>query len=317
VGQATTAVGRNTWISGRSDLGWDDSVGMGLRYVGGRSLTSDLLILWNTGVAVIRGWQAPPPSCSRRSCCWLAAGEATRRRRPRDSTRTARESSSATWSVWGARRSPAAYGDEVRLLFVCTGNLCRSPVAERLAVAWAGEALGPGARKLQIMSAGVRATAGQPMDERSALALLELGGDPVDFRSQPLTTVLARDADLILTMTRDHRRLVLEQAPLGLRRTFALLEATALLRRLDRRGLPDLPLPERARELGLRLDRGRALRMSTKLDDIPDPIGRRSSVHQQVAAQIASAFQPLAAVLFNVPESRLAGQAPPPRSVTA
>ena len=205
----------------------------------------------------------------------------------------------------------------MKLLFVCTGNVCRSPVAERLAVMWTRQRLGSRATELQIHSAGVRARPGEPMDERSAVALLRLGGDPSGFRSRPLTTLMAREADLVITMTRQHRRLVLEQAPQGLRRTFTLLEASALLRHVDPSGLVGLPLPDRARELGLCLDSARALRTSSPTDDVLDPIGHRRPVHQQVADQIAAALGPLVAVLFDLPEPRLAGPTDPHRSITA
>ncbi|WP_175479732.1 hypothetical protein [Geodermatophilus siccatus] len=68
----------------------------------------------------------------------------------------------------------------MRILFVCTGNVCRSPVAERLATAWTREKLlhSPEADIVQIDSAGMGATSGQPIDRHSAAALVDLGGDP-------------------------------------------------------------------------------------------------------------------------------------------
>ena len=115
----------------------------------------------------------------------------------------------------------------MRIFFVCTGNVCRSPVAERLATAWAREKLAqsPEADVVQIESAGLSAVANQPIDPHTATALVGLGGDPAGFRSREFTPELAADADLVLTMTRDQRRTVLEAAPRGLRRTFTLTEA--------------------------------------------------------------------------------------------
>ncbi len=144
----------------------------------------------------------------------------------------------------------------MHILFVCTGNVCRSAVAERLAMAWAREKLehSPEADAVRIDSAGLGAITGQPIDPHSAAALVALVGDPAGFRSREFTPELAADADLVLTMTRDQRRTVLEASPRGLRRTFTLTEAADLLQRADLTGLSLLPLTARARELGRRLD---------------------------------------------------------------
>ncbi|MGY1735350.1 arsenate reductase/protein-tyrosine-phosphatase family protein [Geodermatophilus sp. SYSU D00684] len=188
----------------------------------------------------------------------------------------------------------------MRLLFVCSGNLCRSPVAERLATSWARQSLadGPELDGLEICSAGTSATPGQSMDPASARALRRLGGDPEGFRSRRLDPELAVSADLVLTMTRSQRREVLHVSPRGLRTTFTLLEAAALLARVDQAGLGAMPLTPRTRELAHRLDAARAHRPGSASDDVPDPIGRRAAVHEQVADSIAAALRPLAQVLF-------------------
>jgi len=189
----------------------------------------------------------------------------------------------------------------VRILFVCTGNLCRSPVAERLAAAWARRALtgSPESHGIELVSAGTRAVAGRPMVAASAAALRRLGGDPEGFRSRALTAELAASADLVITMTRQHRREALRLAPRGLRRTFTVTEAADLLTRADLRGLRTMPLDLRVRELGRRLDAARAHRAATDGDDVPDPIGRRAAVHSATADTIAGALRPLADLVFS------------------
>ena len=186
----------------------------------------------------------------------------------------------------------------MRLLFVCTGNVCRSPVAEGLAVAWLARASAAGAADVVVRSAGTNAPVGEPMDRRSAAALTRLGGDPTGLRATALTDRLADEADLVLTMTRRHRRAVLELAPRGLRRTFTLLEAAGLLRSVEVRDLAGMPLGVRARELGLRLDAARAHHRSTEADDIEDPIGRRAAVHDEVADAIGRALEPVLSALL-------------------
>ena len=192
-------------------------------------------------------------------------------------------------------------------MFVCTGNLCRSPVAERLATSWAQDALAhsPEGADVHVASAGLAAAVGRPMDPGTAAALVELGADPAGFRSRPFTAGLAEAADLVLTMTREQRRAVLEAAPRGLRRTFTLAEAADLLQRADLSGLAFLPLTQRARALGQRLDAARSDRLSGDGDDIADPIGQDAAVHREVADRVATALRPLADVLFTSVRSNL------------
>src|SRR5260370_26018200 len=78
------------------------------------------------------------------------------------------------------------------ILFVCTGNMCRSPLAERLAGRWlTGSAAGVG-----VSSAGTHAGAGAAMHPDSAAALRRLRRDPRGLLSRPLTPPLAAGADL-------------------------------------------------------------------------------------------------------------------------
>jgi protein-tyrosine phosphatase len=189
----------------------------------------------------------------------------------------------------------------MRLLFVCTGNVCRSPLAAQLAHAWATASLNGDATQIHISSAGLSAPVDRPMDPYSAAALSRLGGDPTGTRARAFTAAMAQDADLVLTMTRRQRSQVLQLFPRGLRRTFTLLEAADLVSLADLAGFEHVPLPDRARELAERLHAARTQRTAPGVDDIEDPIGRAASVHNRVAEQIAGAMRPLAGVLWPVP----------------
>lgn len=165
------------------------------------------------------------------------------------------------------------------VLVVCLGNLCRSPLAERLLTVRLADT--PGVR---VTSAGVRAVVGAPMDASAALQLSRLGGDPAGFVARQLTADLVKDADLVLTATRRLRSQVVELAPAALRRTFTLRELAALL---DERPWPGGPVDLRALITSAADWRGSVADRGDDLD-IPDPIGGPTSLHQE-AADLADA----------------------------
>lgn len=94
------------------------------------------------------------------------------------------------------------------VLLVCTGNVCRSPIAEHLLRRW----LGPGS-PWTVMSAGVSTFDGLPPSEEAVAALEDEGLDGRGHRSRYLTDALIDAADLIVVMTRSHRQSVLSRFP--------------------------------------------------------------------------------------------------------
>jgi glycine hydroxymethyltransferase len=105
------------------------------------------------------------------------------------------------------------------ILFICTGNVCRSPMAEALfrrAVKGRGE--------FRVFSAGIGAMDGQPPTPHSVRAMRELGVDISGQRSRVLTAELVRSADLILGMTHSHADTVALLYPPAAEKTFLLRE---------------------------------------------------------------------------------------------
>ena len=105
------------------------------------------------------------------------------------------------------------------ILFLCTGNVCRSPMAEGLfrhAVRGRGE--------FRIVSAGIGAVDGQPPTPHSVQAMKEIGLDISAQRSRALTTEMVRSADLILGMTHSHTDTVMLLYPSAAEKTFLLRE---------------------------------------------------------------------------------------------
>jgi protein-tyrosine-phosphatase len=180
------------------------------------------------------------------------------------------------------------------VLLVCTGNICRSAFAERLGRAYLADLMGDRAQAIRLESAGIHAVVGSGVHPSSALVLQGLGAQPGDFRARQLAEHMAADADLVLTMTRGHRRDVLNAAPRALARTFTLREAADLVARLgDEAPFPGENLAERATGLVRAMAAARSRRHSGKGDDVRDPIQQPLDVHQEVGEAIADALLPV------------------------
>lgn len=95
----------------------------------------------------------------------------------------------------------------MRILFVCTGNTCRSPLAEALLRRAAAER---GSDAITVASAGAAAAVGMPASEGAYLVALEHGLDLSSHRASLLTREAVRDADLILAMGPSHLRRIEE-----------------------------------------------------------------------------------------------------------
>ena len=92
-----------------------------------------------------------------------------------------------------------------RILFVCTGNLCRSPMAEFLLKHMIQTT---GAKGIRVGSAGVIAQTGEPAPENAIAVLEEHGIDLSPHRSKVLTQEMVDWADRIVVMEEYHRRLI-------------------------------------------------------------------------------------------------------------
>ncbi len=104
------------------------------------------------------------------------------------------------------------------LLFICSGNSCRSPMAEGLFKTMIDQ------RYVKVKSAGTAAIDGLPASENARLVVKEFGGDISDHRTRCLTKEFIDEADLILVMEYKHYETVLELAPNAAIKTFLLKE---------------------------------------------------------------------------------------------
>ncbi|MEX0323315.1 MAG: low molecular weight protein arginine phosphatase [Puniceicoccaceae bacterium] len=103
-------------------------------------------------------------------------------------------------------------GDKKVITVVCTGNVCRSPMAERLLQHALDAEEGP-LKEIQVISAGVSAFPGDPASNNAVKALSSVNLDLSDHRSRPLSDQVIEVSDLILAMTQGHVDIIKHQHP--------------------------------------------------------------------------------------------------------
>lgn len=172
------------------------------------------------------------------------------------------------------------------ILTVCVGNLCRSPLAERLLAARADELGVP----LTVSSAGLEAVVGAPMERPAAAELVRLGGSADGFVARRLTDDLVAGADIVLTATKQVRTATLQVAPAAMRRTFTVLEFAGICEALAEEPHAD------ASALVTAAARSRG-RVAGRDLDLVDPIKKSAAVHREVADAISGAVDSILAKL--------------------
>ena len=178
------------------------------------------------------------------------------------------------------------------ILVVCTGNICRSPMAEGLLRAALQRRFGEDAPS--VSSAGTMGLQGYAASPEGVEAARELGADIEAHRARRLTVPMTEAADLLLCMASDHREIVAGAKPWLAARAFTLKE---LVRLLDSLSEPD------GDPLDVRLAAADAARRAgavprSRDDDIADPLGQPLEAYRAIAWELETWIERLVVGLY-------------------
>jgi len=165
------------------------------------------------------------------------------------------------------------------VLFVCTGNICRSPIAEGLF----RDLMARAEVDVDVSSAGIVGWQGSSAVDEAVHAAAERGSDISAHKARRLEASHVEAADLVLCMATEHRDAVARLLPEARSRTFALKELVRLLE--------ELPPSESGHALSERVEAADSLRRSGFAgqpydEDVSDPIGMPIEMFRVVAWDI-------------------------------
>jgi protein-tyrosine phosphatase len=182
------------------------------------------------------------------------------------------------------------------ILIVCTGNICRSPMAEGLL---RHHLLARGVGDVRVASAGVSGWDGSPASAEGVEALSERGVDISSHLARRLGRRMIDSADLVVAMAAEHREGVARMAPSAGPRTFTLKELVRLLDdvRMPPRGATSEELIREAAELA-NTRRAGGEEGAPLDEDIADPLGLSLPAYRATAWELNGLVERLVEEVF-------------------
>ena len=174
------------------------------------------------------------------------------------------------------------------ILVVCTGNICRSPMAEGFLREALARRLGDDAPA--VRSAGTAGWDGSAATPEAIRAAEELGVDIAAHSARHLDDRILDDADLVVCMTAEHREAIVRHRPDVAGKTFTLSELVSLLE--------EAPTSGRIDE---RVAAARNGSPPSPAGDIRDPLGEPLDGYREIAAELRDLSDRLAASLVEAP----------------
>ena len=181
--------------------------------------------------------------------------------------------------------------EPLRILVVCTGNICRTPMA----VHFLTEAAADAGLDVAVTSSGFL-TSDQPASPMVQEVMRERGADLSGHRSQMSTPEMVADADLVVTMERRHARDLLSMAPEFSRRIFTLGGAVGLFEALDQADQSPSQRLEHIAE-----GRWDEDLLGGGEDEVADPYGRSREANSETADRLYDLSRRLIAALISAP----------------
>lgn len=177
------------------------------------------------------------------------------------------------------------------ILLLCTGNICRSPIAEGFLKRHLEDR---GIMGVTVSSAGVSGLEGYPADPEAVRTSAEQGVDISKHRARRVNARMIDSADLVLTMTADQRKKANRLVPAATDRTFTLKEIVFLL---ERNGRADESrggdVDERLRSAARRAHEVRESEPALELldEDVSDPLGLGPDAFRAVVWEVGQLIE--------------------------
>ncbi len=182
------------------------------------------------------------------------------------------------------------------ILVVCTGNICRSPMAEGFLRAALSARFGDAAPA--VSSAGTMGLEGSEATPEGVEAARELGSDIAGHRARRITVPVTSQADLLLCMATDHRELLARSGPELASRAFTMKELVRLLETLRAPELHAGPATLAARVAAADQARRAGALPRSRDDDVADPLGQPFEAYRATAWELETWLERLVIGLY-------------------